>query len=582
MSIFVDVNAGAPCTSLASLVSTVRESCPKSVVEGGYTWTPSSVSATTRNTLTCIQFGYSRSGGTTSYLWVYYNKTVIGLHDYPELCSVDSWAWIDFASTQGGLLAVLVSWLQLLVGQFGYPNSGMNFALPAIDSNAWLFQCYVHPTPEVAANPGILPYIAGYANKWTDKTANVQTSPTATLNTTTIAASYNVQQPGSAGTFQSDFVTWMQTIADNIAAAVTPTGESDSTGNVAFQVKRCADRLATITTELDQDQGGGAEPNSILAELTAVKHSLEALNTNLSSAIDGASSSESIDLLTQAVEELSTSMGEKLEGIAGKVDDVGAHLVDGTTGENVAEAIAGQDLSVDTSGLETKLDDVKSALLGATSGSSVADAISGKEIPVADVAALNTKLDALSLALLSKLDDLITALPTAASNELSDIDTDLFGIGLAQGSTALAAGTMAADLTAIAALQAGNVPGILAALAGLASIATILTALKTLLDDKTFELGPTTSAMFDNVEGLLERAFITGDGSYVRDIRDSIGWSTETDGNTFDESVRGKLQAQLDNLCLTSADGETTITLADLIANTGFEVRWGDLLFGMP
>lgn len=582
MSFTIDVNADAPSTTFSSLLATVRANCPLTKVDGAATKGLCDISLANRFSKPCIRFGYAVSGSATDYIFVYWNTIVIGRLDFPAVCAREYLPWTDFTSSQAQYAAYNRQWVDVVLPVISYPTSSYYASVLGWSSSSWYALFKIVAAAPYDTNPGIKPYDAVWCRKYTDKDANVQEGSTSTLNSTNIVPTYNVQQPGSEGTFQSDFVNWMQTIANTIAEKLTPSEAVNGESNLAFQVKRCADRLATITAELDQDQGGGANPSSLLAQLAGLKSSLDAFNEALTGAVGDSSAADNIDALADDLVTLKDELKAQGEALAGKLETVGTNLVDEMTGENVAEVLAGQTSGVDLSTVETNLQNIAGTLTSARTGANIADVIDTKTLPPAQVDELATAIADAATAVNTQLDAIKSALPDAAKTYLNKIDTDLMALVVADGGTATAAGAMATELAAIAGLQASNIPAIIAALGGLASIASILASLSTLLGDKTIEFGTTTAAMFDNIESILQRAFVTGEGSYVKDIRDGIGYKAPPDENTYDESVRGQLEDLADGLYITAEDGETRISFAELFGDTNLQFRWGDVMFQWP
>lgn len=578
-----DINPDSPYATLADLRAALRAQCPTTLNDGGYNWNPCHLYGTVRNGKNCINLQWRRfDGGATADWYFYYNAVMIGTHDYAEFCAIGGLPWQILASNEWAVTYAINDWISLIKNLFGFPTLSWSALASQINAYAWGVEVTATPQPPYDTNPGILPYVARWCEKYSDKVANVQGSAAANLDTTSVTPNYTVTGAGGAGTFQSDFNAGIQAIIAAIQGLDLNVDASVDLSGLETKMDQVVAKLGVLNTLIDPQLGDYAEAGGIVGGLDSLRVGVDSLGLTIAESLETVAQGTDVQDLVTTVDVLQQTVHTEGLNVAEALDLIGTYLVDPVSGQNLAEKTGAAEVTLDTANLEVALNNVVAALIAGESGTSVADAIRTAALEIGSVDGVTAELLELRTIFGTKADAIVAALIDEVAENIGDLEghfglTGTITLGMAASTVAVTTALGALDLT-VAGMGAGLIP----TLGALASIATILGTLATLAGDKTMELGPVTSALFNDLEGLFEQAFLSGQGSYVRDLRDALGWSAETGGNGFDTSIRGRLEDLIENLQVTSEDGETTIPLSELLADFNLQVRWPDVMFQYP
>lgn len=522
MSFTLDVNPNAPSTTLTALLATVKANVPATKVDGGATWDCWDVTVTTRNGKPCFSFIYYVGGtGAASNIYVYHNKQLIGVYDYPVIFSIDNLPFPAIPIAQFHLSTVNKGYATACFQEFAWPSASSSINIVGFGAKSWGAQIKIQPTPTVMITPGIKYYETQWAVKYSDVEANVPGNPNNPLDATNIAASYTVVGPGSAGTFQGDFNDAMDAIIDKLGEMMSAGGIAGSLAQLETKISTAVDKLELIATVIDPALGEGSENLGLKGAVEVIAVAVHQFPAAAATALGPILESSLADPIVSSLDDIA-SAGTEEGGRAGDaLEDIASKLFDPDSHQNIAQKVGGSGDGIDLTGLEQGLQDITDQLVGLDDVADIAQAIVDKEIPTTDVGGLETAIGALEQTVVLEAESLIAALPDAGGNGLAAVSTEIHDsrLGILEAMTVGIAGGAGVSIFE---WLVSHGTSVLTVLEGIAAVTGIIHDLADTFLTKKFDVTGDAKTLLTAIKAALEGGLNPETGALLLQVVEAI------------------------------------------------------------
>lgn len=587
MSFQTDINPGAPCTTFDELLEAMRTNATLTQSDAGGTWNLTNLLLTTRSSKDCFKIQYFLPSGAESDKYLYFNKAMIGVHDYAEVFDYAKLVFRDIASTETVKHTINSSWCNHVLGQFCFQGYSGGLSVGAKGPNTWGFSSTLTPSPVYAINPGILPLETTWSVKYTDKNANVPVGPGTSVNSTAITPSYTIQSPGQATTFQQDFQAFAAALVDKLVGSASEKNLATEVEDLVGAVNNLETFMTAGFAALAAALGGETGGTTVGAAVTALKNVLSAaIEAGISVKVAGISGATDVDLtaLTTAVDSVSTSLDGMMSELATSLDTLADNkLVPALHDtENGLPALKSQLYDLKAS-LHT---DLHGTLYDSVTDKSITEAVEANK-PTTPTEPTNPDYGPVFSSAASGLGGILPAAVLAGAITTEQSTALVPVVGAAQ---TIVTEVLPAVLTVAAASPSSALVLIAGGWAVLNVFKTVLDTIKTiqdlLKDDRTDVKGHLRE-LLDQLVSCICQGLNSDGGPHLLRLVNAFG---EINGSTGKPSATSlleyarKAQEALNALNVTNSDGTVRSGIADILSTFQFEVRdhKGNVFFRFP
>ena len=264
-------------------------------------------------------------------------------------------------------------------------------------------------------------------------------------------------------------------------------------------------------------------------------------------------------------------------------DAVVAAINDPTTVRQVRVAnTTGTELAISSDGLENAIADLVDIIGPDADGNNLAQALTAKELPAVDLTQVQDDLEAISTALGTLTDAMTDGFLVAGETTVTNLGTLAPWLKDDLDSLAESADSEQASAAAVADWLADHAADITMFLSELQDLVDATGAVSFSIDEKEIPGMSDVAGDLASINSTLQAAMVPAGDAFLKDIRDALGWQVGEDANAYADSLRGGLKKIGDALWVADEDGNPTIPLSEMLANTSFTVNWNGVLFGYP